>query len=32
MRLHLLDDGLQPVAPGAVGEIYLAGPGLAAAI
>uniref|UniRef100_UPI0021E14437 non-ribosomal peptide synthetase n=1 Tax=Streptomyces sp. LS1784 TaxID=2851533 RepID=UPI0021E14437 len=29
MRLHLLDAGLRPAVPGAVGELYLAGVGLA---
>ncbi|MGK5632056.1 amino acid adenylation domain-containing protein, partial [Streptomyces sp. URMC 123] len=29
MRVYLLDDTLSPVAPGVVGEIYVAGPGLA---
>ncbi|MFH8727448.1 non-ribosomal peptide synthetase [Streptomyces termitum] len=29
VRVHLLDDRLAPAAPGAVGELYLAGPGLA---
>jgi len=28
-RVHLLDAGLQPVPPGAIGELHLAGPGLA---
>lgn len=29
VRCHLLDDRLEPVAPGAVGEIHIAGAGLA---
>ncbi|MEW9553626.1 condensation domain-containing protein, partial [Nonomuraea sp. NPDC050783] len=29
MRVFVLDDVLEPVAPGVVGEVYIAGPGLA---